>query len=118
MEYIDIEKMIVYGMRKNRIDTVSRFLWKMRAIRYYQYNGKLMQSLVMWNPLSWVVVIALLCMVPYVRKNDKMRYRDIFTAIWEAITVIEYYKKNPDELRFADRKRYNDLLSRVGNYGR
>ena len=91
--------------KKSSMNKLGKFLWKTRTIVWYRDGTFFSPSFRWWHPLTWLHVVLFLILLVPMCASTNLSVKEALKQLWEALTVSDFFKKNPDKLRWYNEEK-------------
>ncbi len=87
-------------IKTKSLNSFGKIILYTKAAKWYRNGTFFSPSFKWWHPITWVyILINIVLLIPSCMLSDASA-KDFLKQLWEDLTVDEYFKKNPDELRW------------------
>jgi len=88
-------------LERGSLTVIGKIILATGAARWYRNGTFFSPSLKWWHPITWLYVTIFLIIVAPVCLFTKISVKEAIAKLWEDLTVVKYFKENPDKLRWV-----------------
>ena len=82
--------------------TFGKIILATGAAKWYRDGTFFSPSLKWWHPVTWLYVTIFLIIIVPICLFTEITVKEAIAKLWEDLTVVKYFKENPDKLRWVD----------------
>lgn len=88
-------------LKGDSLSVIGKIILATGAAKWYRDGTFFSPSLKWWHPVTWLYVTIFLILAIPVCLFTETSVKEVITELWEDLTVVKYFKENPDELRWV-----------------
>ena|SRR5690554_1100435 len=88
-------------LERGSLTVVGKIIMATGAAKWCRNGTFFSASLKWWHPITWLYVTIFLTIVIPICLFTEISVKGAIAELWEDLTVVKYFKENPDKLRWV-----------------